>query len=145
MYNERLWQQELQYKYSQNKSCYKSSKQHWSHWSKQPICHLSPEKYRKLFGWSIIRLINIRPFFWLILRLSLPTLSNIEQAVKNCHVSSLDLKNQFFSIELHPESKPKTNFYYQNQIFQRERLPMGLSTSPYIATMAMKFTFSDSV
>ena len=76
---------------------------------------------------------------------SLPTLSKIEQSVKNCHVSSLDLKNQFFSIELHPESKPKTNFYYKNQIYQHERLPMGLSSSPYIATMAMNFTFSDSV
>ena len=31
-------------------------------------------------------------------KLSLPTLSKIEQSVKNCHVSSLDLKNQFFSI-----------------------------------------------
>ena len=78
-------------------------------------------------------------------KLSLPTLSKIEQSVTNCHVSSLDLKNQFFSIELQPESKPKTNFYYQNQIYQHERLPMGLSSSPYIATMAMNYTFSDSV
>ena len=67
-------------------------------------------------------------------KLSLPTLSNIEQAVKGCHVSSLDFKNQFFSIELHPESKPKTNFFYENQIYMHDRLPRGISSSPYIAS-----------
>ena len=37
-------------------------------------------------------------------KLSLPTLSEIEAKIKNCNVSSLDLKNQFYSIELEPES-----------------------------------------
>ena len=78
-------------------------------------------------------------------KLSLPTLTDVEQAVKNCHVSSIDLKNQYFSIELHNESRTKTNFYYRNQIFMHNRLPMGLASSPYIATMAMKYTFNDAV
>ena len=76
-------------------------------------------------------------------KLSLPTLSEIEAKIKNCNISSLDLKNQFYSIELEPESRSKTNFYYANQIWQHDRLPMGLASSPYIATMAMKYTFSD--
>ena len=45
-------------------------------------------------------------------KLSLPTLTEIEQQVKNCNVSTIDLKNQFYSIVLEPEDRPKTNFYW---------------------------------
>ena len=78
-------------------------------------------------------------------KLSLPTLGEVEQAIKNCHVSSLDLKNQFFSIELDAPSRNATNFYWGNQILMHYRLPMGLASSPYIASCAMQFTFSDAM
>ena len=78
-------------------------------------------------------------------KLSLPTLAEVEQSIKGCHVSSLNLKNQFFSIELDAPSRNKTNFYWGTQILIHYRLPMGLASSPYIAMMAMQFTFSDAM
>ena len=78
-------------------------------------------------------------------KLCLPSISEIQTKVRNCLVSTLDLKNQFFSIELEPESRAFTNFYWKNRIFFHKRLPMGMSISPYIATSAMHWTFSDSV
>ena len=72
-------------------------------------------------------------------KMSLHTLSEVEQAIRGCHVSSLDLKNQFFSIELNAPSKTKTNLYWGQNVFMHHRLPMGLSSSPFIATMVMNF------
>ena len=66
-------------------------------------------------------------------------------SVRNCLVSTMDLKNQFFSIEIEEEDRPKTNFYWQNEVWQHKRLAQGLSISPYIAARAMHMTFSDEV
>ena len=63
-------------------------------------------------------------------KLSLPTISEVEMSVRNCLVSTMDLKNQFFSIEIEPEDRPKTNFYWQNEVWQHKRLAQGLSISP---------------
>ena len=63
--------------------------------------------------------------------------------VRGCLVSTMDLKNQFFSIEIEKEDRPKTNFYWQNEIWQHIRLAQGLSISPFIAARAMHMTFSD--
>ena len=78
-------------------------------------------------------------------KLSLPTISEIQTKVSNCICSSLDLKNQFYSILLEETSKPFTNFYWDNKIFLHQRLAMGLSCSPFIAQQAMYWTFSDNV
>ena len=78
-------------------------------------------------------------------KLSLPTISEVEMSVRNCLVSTMDLKNQFFSIEIEPEDRPKTNFYWQNEVWQHKRLAQGLSISPYIAARAMHMTFSEEV
>ena len=78
-------------------------------------------------------------------KLSLPTISEVEMSVRNCLVSTMDLKNQFFSIEIEPEDRPKTNFYCQNEVWQHKRLAQGLAISPYIAARAMHMTFSEEV
>ena len=78
-------------------------------------------------------------------KISLPTLAQIEQKIFNANISTIDLKNQFYSIVLEPQSRTKTNFYFNNKILMHNRLPMGLKSSPYISSCAMQYTFSDSV
>ena len=78
-------------------------------------------------------------------KLSLPSITEVQTKVRNCYVSSIDLKNQFFSLLLEPESKSKTNFYFKNRILRHTRLPMGTSLSPYLAALAMQWTFSKKV
>ena len=78
-------------------------------------------------------------------KLSLPSIAQVQTKVRNCYVSSIDLKNQFFSLLLEPESKAKTNFYFKTKILRHTRLPMGTSLSPYLASLAMQWTFSKKV
>jgi hypothetical protein len=78
-------------------------------------------------------------------KLSLPTISEIQQKTRNCISSQIDLKNMFFSVELEEDSKSKTNFYWKNRMYCHNRLGQGLSVSPYISAAAMNYTFSDSV
>ena len=78
-------------------------------------------------------------------KLSLPSIAEVQTKVRNCYVSSIDLKNQFFSLLLEPESKAKTNFYFKNKILRHTRLPMGTSLSPYLAALAMQWTFNKKV
>ena len=78
-------------------------------------------------------------------KLSLPSITEVQTKVRNCYVSSIDLKNQFFSLLLEPESKSKTNFFFKNRILRHPRLPMGTSLSPYLAALAMQWTFSKKV
>ena len=54
-------------------------------------------------------------------KLSLPTISEVEMSVRNCLVSTMDLKNQFFSIKIEEEDRPKTNFYWQKEVWQHIR------------------------
>ena len=78
-------------------------------------------------------------------KLSLPTISEVQQKVRSCFCSSIDLKNQYFSIRLTNESKSYTNFYHKGTVYCHKVLPMGLSVSPFLAQSAMRWTFSTAV
>ena len=78
-------------------------------------------------------------------KLSLPSISEIQTKTRDCLVSTIDLRNQFFSIHLEPSSKSKTNFYFRGKVLRHTRLPQGLKSSPYLATQAMYYTFGKMV
>ena len=78
-------------------------------------------------------------------KLSLPTLSEVQQKTAGCLCSTIDLKNQFYSLRLEEDSKKYTNFYWQNTVLFHERMPMGISSTPYWAQTAMDWTFRDEV
>ena len=78
-------------------------------------------------------------------RIQLPTLKEVEEACKGSLISSYDLKNQYYAIEIEEAHRSKTNFFWKNNIWLSKRLAMGLSNAPYIAFQAMKFSFRKEV
>ena len=78
-------------------------------------------------------------------KIQLPTLKEVEESVRGSLVSTVDLKNQYYAVDIEPEHQSKTNFYYKNAIWMSKRLAMGLANAPFIAFMAMKFTFRDEM
>ena len=63
-------------------------------------------------------------------RYPLPTPQDIFHKLSDCNVfSRLDLERAYFSIELHPESRPLTATITSEGIFQYRKLPMGLKDS----------------
>ena len=63
------------------------------------------------------------------IRLSLP---------RDCWAVSLDLKDAFFHIPIHPRSRKFLRFVYHGTIYQYRALPFGLSPAPWIFTMVVK-------
>ena len=78
-------------------------------------------------------------------RIQLPTLKEVEEACKGSLISSVDLKNQYYAIEIEEAHRSKTNFFWKNNIWMAKRLAMGLSNAPYVAFQAMKFSFRKEV
>ena len=78
-------------------------------------------------------------------RIQLPTLKEVEESCKGSLISSLDLKNQYYAIEIEEAHRSKTNFFWKNNIWLSKRLAMGLSNAPYVAFQAMKFSFREEV
>lgn len=53
-------------------------------------------------------------------------------------MGSLDLKDAYFLVPVHENSRKYLRFIFKGQIYQFTCLPFGLSTSPYIFTKIMK-------
>lgn len=53
-------------------------------------------------------------------------------------MASLDLKDAYFLVPVHENSRKYLRFIFKGQIYQFTCLPFGLSTSPYIFTKIMK-------
>ena len=63
----------------------------------------------------------------------LPTLESILQQLRNCSLySTIDLKNAFNSIKIHPDCRKYTTFACQLGTFQMNALCTGLASSPAI-------------
>ena len=76
-------------------------------------------------------------------KIELPTLEFLQSKVRNCHVTSLDLTQMFFSIPLSEESKQYCNFWYRGQLYTHNFLPQGCKLSPFIGQKAQHLTFSE--
>lgn len=57
---------------------------------------------------------------------------------KDCYLATLDLKDAYFLIKIHNESKKYLRFAFNDKIYQFNVLPFGLSTAPFIFTKIMK-------
>lgn len=57
---------------------------------------------------------------------------------KNCFMSTLDLKDAYFLVKIHPDSRKYLRFIYNEEIFEFNVLPFGLCTAPYVFTKVMK-------
>ena len=62
--------------------------------------------------------------------------------MSNCIISSLDITQAFFSIELTESSRKYMGFYVGNKVYKYCRLPQGMSLSPAIFITLMAEIFS---
>ncbi len=60
----------------------------------------------------------------------------------NCYMASVDLKDAYYSIPIHPQSRKYLRFLWQGQLYQFTCLPNGLSEAPRKFTKLLKIPFS---
>ena len=59
-----------------------------------------------------------------------------------CYMTSLDLKDAYYSIPIAPEHQRFLKFIWKGVLYQFRCLPMGLTSSPRIFTKALKPVFA---
>lgn len=58
--------------------------------------------------------------------------------MKDCYTATLDLKDAYFLIKIHPESRKYLRFCIDDKMYEFHVLPFGICTAPYIFTKLMK-------
>lgn len=61
----------------------------------------------------------------------------------NCWFSALDIKDAYYSVKIHPDSRKFLRFRWENRTYQFTCLPMGLASAPRVFTKIMKPVFSE--
>lgn len=57
---------------------------------------------------------------------------------RNCYMASVDLKDAYFLVPVHRNSRKYLRFSFENVLYEFTCLPFGLSTAPYVFTKIMK-------
>lgn len=57
---------------------------------------------------------------------------------QNFFMTTVDLKDAYFSIPIHPDHRKYLRFAFQNQLYEFTCIPFGLSVAPYCFTKLMK-------
>lgn len=69
-------------------------------------------------------------------------LEDLRTAVKlvtdDCYMATLDLKDAYFMINIHQQSRKYLRFIFEEQIFEFKVLAFGINTAPYIFTKITK-------
>lgn len=72
------------------------------------------------------------------------TLKSALSLVKsNCWFSALDIKDAYYSVKIHPDSRKFLRFRWENRTYQFTCLPMGLASAPRVFTKIIKPVFSE--
>ena len=68
-------------------------------------------------------------------RIQIPCITTLIDTIaqkKNKLLSVCDIKDSFFNFELHPNSRPITQFTFRGITYQFQRLPQGAADSPFV-------------
>uniref|UniRef100_A0A1Y1L1T2 Reverse transcriptase domain-containing protein n=1 Tax=Photinus pyralis TaxID=7054 RepID=A0A1Y1L1T2_PHOPY len=57
---------------------------------------------------------------------------------KDCYMATLDLKEAYYSVKIHSNSKKYLRFYFQNQLYEYNCLCFGVSVAPFVFTKILK-------
>lgn len=57
---------------------------------------------------------------------------------RNCYMATIDIKDSYHFIKIHPESRKYLRFEWDNKLYEYNVLPFGLSTAPYVFTKVTK-------
>ena len=64
--------------------------------------------------------------------------SALELVTQECWMASLDLKDAYYSVKIHPAYQKYLRFYYNNKIYEYTAYPSGLSSCPRKFTKLLK-------
>ena len=103
---------------------------------------VSPGFYGRIFvvpkatgGWRPV--LDLSPLNRYVskIRFRMETAWSVRSAIQpNDWATSLDLRDAYFHVLMHPRSRPWLRFTWANRIFQFRALPFGLSLSPWVFT-----------
>lgn len=69
-------------------------------------------------------------------------LEDLRTAIKlissDCFMATIDLKDAYFLINVHPNSRKYLRFQWNGQLYEFNVLPFGLNTAPYVFTKILK-------
>ncbi len=90
-------------------------------------------------GWRpVIDLSSLNKFL-VVPKFSMETAESIRAAIPpQSWVASLDLKDAYFHIPIHPAMRKYLRYAYRGRVWQFRALPFGLSPAPWIFTMVVK-------
>ena len=98
---------------------------------------LGKSRYRLCLDFRALNTILLAPT-----KTILPSLPDIRSFCRHKILTSLDLKDMFFSIPLSSAAQNLTNFYFRNNIYKMKRLSMGIASSPWFGMHAMRLCFN---
>ena len=99
--------------------------------------HNEPKTYRATVDYTSLNkaLLDLPAF-------TTPSISEIREFCRGKLLTSMDIANAFFAIEINREDRPKTNFYFHNQVYCFNRLVQGAKNSPAFLQRALNCTFT---
>ena len=103
---------------------------------------VSPGFYGRIFvvpkatgGWRPVLDLSPLNRFLTKVRFKMETAASVRAAIQpNDWATSLDLRDAYFQVLVHPRSRPWLRFTWDGRIFQFRALPFGLSLSPWAFT-----------
>ena len=103
---------------------------------------VSPGFYGRLFvvpkttgGWRPVIDLSALNRYLQRIHFKMETAASVRAAVqKNDWATSLDLRDAYFHVLMHPRSRPWLRFTWGGRVFQFRSLPFGLSLSPWVFT-----------
>lgn len=106
----------------------------------------SPGFYGRLFvvpkrtgGWRPVLDLSPLNVFLRKIRFRMETPASLRLALRpQDWAASIDLRDAYFQLTIHPRDRSWLRFVWRNQIFQFRALPFGLSLSPWIFTAVVK-------
>lgn len=57
---------------------------------------------------------------------------------QDCYMATIDLKDAYFLVNIHQNSRKYLRFYWSGQLYQFNVLPFGLNTAPFVFTKILK-------
>ena len=105
----------------------------------------SPGFYSRLFvvpkksgGWRPIIDLSLLNTFLVVRKFKMETPASIRSALRpGMWVFSLDLKDAYFHIPIHPSSRKFLRICFLGKVYQFRALPFGLSSAPWLFTKVM--------
>lgn len=64
--------------------------------------------------------------------------TTLKLITQNCYMATLDIKDAYHLIKIHPDSKKYLRFVWNAKLYEFNVLPFGLNTAPYVFTKISK-------